>query len=737
MFGLIFDILTFIGNKLIQIAEDSAKFTALKAKKIFKDLKKIFIFKKKKPAKTPTKALSKKKMKVIKQVPKEDPKQTPKFKHRLITFLKYLFVFLLGSFSTLLFAVLPFELYRWYGELPNPEMLVTEASSKTTKILDRKGRLLYEIYVDKQYEPVKLNQIPKTLIQATIAVEDERFYYHQGVSPLGMIRAARETLIRGRVQGGSTITQQLIKNVLLSQEQTISRKLKEIALAFIVESKYSKDQILELYLNNISYGGTSWGVQSASQKYFGKNVWELSLAESALLSGLPSAPSTYSPLSNFEYSKSRQKYVLDRMVEVNYINASEAAAAYDEELVFADQIEYIRAPHFVDLVRKELETRYGKRYVDFGGLTVTTTLDLDLQNEVQAIVAEEVEKSLNINISNGAAVVLDVKNANILAYVGSINYFKDTWGAFDVASAERQPGSSIKPVTYALAFSDSFTPASIIEDSEVVYNVKGSPPYKPQNYDSRYHGKVTLRQALANSYNIPAVKLASALGPRNIVQLGIDMGLRTWDVDGAYGLSVTLGGEEVKLLDLVNTYATFGRKGEYLEVSPFLSIRDGRGFDIYSPQYRERKQVLSEGVAYLIWHILSDNNARLPAFGTRNFLSIPDYKIAAKTGTTDSKRDNWTLGFTPSYAVGVWVGNNNNDPMNNRLASGLSGAAPMWNRIFTVVLEGKGNEIFEMPDEVFVKEDQKCSRSEVFIKGGKIPVTLCPPEKKDKDKDDD
>ena len=501
----------------------------------------------------------------------------------------------------------------------------------------------------------------------------------------------------------------------------------------MVERKYTKNQILELYLNNISYGGTAWGIESAAQKYFGKDVWNLSLAEASLLAGLPTAPSVYAPLAgNMELSKQRQKIVLNRMVELNYIDQAQADSVYAEELKFISQEDFINAPHFVSYVRDLLVSKYGERAVEYGGLTVTTSLDLDLQQNVQQIVKDEVAKDAYLRISNGAAVVLDVKTGGILAYVGSKDYFAQGYGSFDILTTFRQPGSAIKPITYALAFQKGYTPASVIEDAPITYKNQWE-TYTPVNYDGKFHGKVTLRSALANSFNIPAVKLAKALGPDNIVSLGQQLGLTGWNVDASYGLSVTLGGKEVRLLDLSNVYATFARGGLYENVAPILSVKDIAGKEIYAKDAGV-KQVVDPGVSYLITNILSDYYARIPEFGTNNFLSIPGHVVAAKTGTTDSKRDNYTFGYTPSYAVGVWVGNNDNTPMNPYLASGLSGAAPMWNKIMGLVLQGKPNELFTVPAQVVFKYDRACNRSEVFAGGSKIPGSLCPVADKPKEK---
>jgi len=637
----------------------------------------------------------------------------------------------IGVLFTIVFVFLPIQISRWFRELPNPSLLVIDASRRSTRILDRNRELLYEIYVDRNFDPVRISQIPDFIINATIAAEDENFYTHPGIDVRAIIRAARETVLGHNLQGGSTITQQLIKNVLLTPERTISRKIKEIALALMVENKYSKDQILEMYLNNTPYGGTAWGVQTAAQKYFGKNVWELDLARASLLAGLPSSPSAYSPISNLELAKARQKYVLDKMVQLKYITPEQSDQAYAEDLNIIDESQYIRAPHFVDYVRGELIKRYGRRMVELGGLEVITTLDLSLHEQVQSIVTDEVLKNgKGLNFSNGAAVVLDPKNSEILAYVGSIDYFQLGWGAYDVLTADRQPGSSIKPVTYSLALSDKYTLASTIKDEAITYPQIGGRPYTPVNYDGQYHGNVTLRQALANSYNIPAVKLAASLGPDNVVSLGHQMGLNNWLIGDDYGLSVTLGGKEVRALDLANVYATLARKGVYKEVTPLISVKDSRGYEIYN-KYTEERRAISEEVSYLIWNVLSDNGARTPAFGPNSYLVVPGYNVAVKTGTTDAKKDNWTLGYTPSYVVGVWVGNNDAKPMNYYLASGLTGAAPIWNKIFQTVLKGKSKETYDVPSGVFVKYDDKCKRTEYFVKGSNVPSTLCPEEKKD------
>jgi len=746
-------ILTFIGHVIILISKNTAKLLkkiqkeliALKNHEITHRMMGLLLreFKKERDfswvdksinkimAITPPR-LPKKKREESAWVPKYKPVTVPK---KSKTLLVAIFTFVLGIVFTTFFILIPSHIVAWFSDLPNPDLLITRSVPMPTRILDKNGRLLYEIYIDKRYEPVKLDQVPDHVVSATIAVEDDEFYTHFGFDPKSMIRAAKSTFIDDNLQGGSTITQQLVKNVLLTPERTVSRKVKELVLSVIAEIKYNKPQILELYLNNISYGGSAWGIQSASLKFFGKNVWEIDLAEAALLAGLPTAPSAYSPLTgDLKTAKARQKYVLDRMYSLGYITNKEAIEAYQKELVFTEQVEYIRAPHFVAYVRKDLEERFGRRFVELGGLTVTTTLDLELHEKVQEIVSQEVEKNKNLKISNGAAVVLDSQKSAILAYVGSVDYFKDDWGAFDVITSYRQPGSSIKPVTYALALEKGYTAASIIKDKPITYKIKGQPDYKPRNYDGKYHGEITVRQALANSYNVPAVRLANQLGPDNIVALGKEFGLSNWEVDGSYGLSITLGGKEVRLLDHTNLYATLARKGKYVEPTPYKSILDSGGFEVYKNS-KEEKRAISQEVAYIIYTILSDEKARIPAFGTKNSLVIPNKTVAVKTGTTDKIRDNFTLGYTPSFTVGVWVGNNDNSPLHSGLASGLSGAAPMWNRIMRLVLEDRNDEKMTAPPSVFTKYDKECNQYEVFIKGTKVPEHLCKIEKDDSDKD--
>lgn len=646
----------------------------------------------------------------------------------------------MGFLTCFLFVFIPYSLFSWFKLLPSPEGLAKATPPLPTQILDSKGRLLFEVYQDKKSEPVKLSQVPDHFKKALIAVEDSKFYSHHGVDIKGLIRAAYQSLAKDNLQGGSTITQQLVKNVLLSPERTVSRKLKEGVISILAERIYTKDQILEMYINNIPFGGVAIGAQAAADKYFGKDISELDIAESAMLAGLPGAPTSYSPILDLESAKKRQLYVLQRMVDQGYITQDQLDAEYNKTLHFYDQGIYIRAPHFVSYVIEQLKNKYGERMLYKGGLKIYTSLDLDLQDQVDQILEEEISKNgKKLYISNGAALVIDVENSSILAYQGSVDYFKDSWGSFDVVRAPRQPGSSIKPVTYSLALSNGFTAASVINDGPVRYTTKGSEPYSPVNYDGRFHGNVSIRQALANSYNIPAVKIAAVLGADKVLEQGRKLGLASWEGVNNYGLSITLGGVEVSLLELSNVYATFARGGITKELNSIMKIEQSDGQVLYAAKQTAGERVLTPEVSYILSHILSDNNARLPAFGVNNNLSIPGYTVAVKTGTTDSKRDNWTLGYTPSFVVGVWVGNNNNTVMNQTLASGLSGAAPIWNKITTYMLKNTAynRQDFLMPDGIYVMVDKNCKgRSEVFVKSQKYPLSLCQPTDSNKAKNE-
>ena len=612
------------------------------------------------------------------------------------------------NFKIGLFSIILLILGIWFltKDLPSPKQLEAREIPQTTKIYDRGSKLLYNIYTNQNRTVVPLSEIPQNLKHATIAIEDKDFYKHKGFDIYGIARAARKTLFEGSLQGGSTITQQLVKSAFLTPERTVNRKVKELYLASRVEMAFDKDTILEMYLNQVPYGGTAWGVSAAAEQYFGKSVSDLTLAESAMLAGLPAAPSYYSPFGQDpERAKDRQKQVFRRMVEDGYITKEEADTATLEKLAYRTNTIDIKAPHFVMYVREYLAQKYGEAVVDKGGLKVTTTLDLDIQEKAQTIVRENIDKLKVHRASNGAAIVAKPKTGEILAMVGSRDFFDlENDGNVNVTIANRQPGSAIKPINYATALTKKLiTPATVIIDVATTFS-GGPVPYRPVNYDGRYHGPVQVRFALANSYNIPAVKVLALVGVKDMIEMARKMGITTFQDESRYGLSLTLGGGEVKMTELAGAFAIFADGGEKVDFTPILKVEDSQGRVL--EEYKERigERVLPVEVAFLISSILSDNSARSAAFGANSLLKIDGKTVAVKTGTTDDKRDNWTFGYTPSYVVATWVGNNDNTPMNPAIASGITGATPIWNEIMTYLLNDKVNETFKVPSGVVSRE---------------------------------
>ncbi|MBI2034763.1 MAG: transglycosylase domain-containing protein, partial [Candidatus Levybacteria bacterium] len=520
----------------------------------------------------------------------------------------------------------------------------------------------------------------------------------------------------GNLQGGSTITQQLIRSSMLTPEQSIIRKIKEIILAYWTEKIYSKQQILEMYFNQIPYGGTAWGANAASYVYFGTDVKNLTLAQSAFLAGITAAPTRYSPYgADPSLWKSRQKEVLQRMVSLGFITQPEARQAETQNLKFQSQEIPIHAPHFVMYVKNLLIQTYGLAMVEHGGLTVRTSLDLPTQNMAEAVVTEEVQKAELLKVGNGAAVVTDPKTGDILAMVGSKSFSDTNGGNVNITTALRQPGSAIKVVTYAAALTNGFTSASILDDSPVTYQTAGSPPYKPVNYNGQFFGRMPLRLALANSLNIPAVKVLNQIGIPTMVKLGIEMGINNWNETKQYGLSITLGGAEVSMLDLTTVYATLANKGTRIDLNPLIKVTDDKEHVLFVKKEPKGEKVLPKGLAFILSHILADNNARTLVFGINSPLVIPNHTVSVKTGTSDNKRDNWTVGYTDNYVVTAWVGNNDNSPMSQELASGITGAAPIWNKIMTQLLEKHHEQPLTPPGDIVVKP---CfGKTEYFLKG--------------------
>jgi len=622
-------------------------------------------------------------------------------------------------------------------DLPHPDDLVNRNQEVSTKIYDRNGILLYTIYKDKNRSIVPLSDIPVYIQIATLAAEDADFYNHPGFSIRGMTRAFFKNIREQKVTGGSTITQQLVKNTLLSPEKTITRKLKEIVLSIEVERNFTKDEILEMYLNEVSYGGTAYGIQEASRLYFGKDIDKLGLGEAALLVGLTKSPTKYSPFGTSpELAKSRQEEVLDLMVAHNFIAPELAERAKNEQIKFAANTTDIKAPHFVMYVKQLLVDKYGEDVVGRGGLQVTTTLDYNIQKMAEAAVKDEIDKLSDLHITNGASVVLDPKTGEILAMVGSKDYFNSTEdGQVNVTTRLQQPGSSIKVINYAYALSNGYTPATIIDDSPITFNIDGQKPYTPKNYDGKYRGKITLRSALAESRNIPAVKVLNSYGVDKMLDLGKKMGITTWTNPYNYGLSLTLGGGDVRLLDLAQVYATIANYGYKPELRSITKITNPKGKVLYTNNCGEvseesrfniahlncQQKVLNESVAYMLTDILKDNNARAPAFGTHSALVVPGHaEVAVKTGTSNDMRDNLTIGYNQKYLVAVWVGNNDNSPM-SRVASGVTGASPIWNKIMTNLIADSSNHNWVNPSELV--EVEICSFT------GTLPCNGCPTKK--------
>jgi 1A family penicillin-binding protein len=632
---------------------------------------------------------------------------------------KYLFW---GFVLALIFFFIPATLFIFSSDLPTLTGLSVKNIPKTTKILDRNGNLLFEIYAGENRTIVPLSKIPMSLRDATIAIEDKDFYRHGGFDLRGIARALYVDLSTGQLQGGSTITQQLVKSALLTPEPTLIRKTREVVLAFLAERKYTKNQILELYFNYVPYGGTAWGIQSASNIYFGKDVSNLSLAESAYLAGLPQAPSVYSPFEgDGKVGKKRQKEVLQAMVSQHYITQSQANKAYSEKLDFLSPQIPIEAPHFVMYVKDMLIRKYGLSTVERGGLQVTTTLDMNIQKMAQDTVSGEVDKDAYLGVGNGAALVTDPKNGDILAMVGSRDYFDtDHDGNVNLTTSLRQPGSTIKLITYTLALTKGYTEATILQDSPLTIYTPGQEPYSPVNYDGAYHGNVPLRIAFGNSFNIPAVRMAQKLGVDSIVSFGQKMGISSWKTSNDYGLSITLGAADVTMLDLSTAYGTIANGGVKVNLDPILEIKDSEGNILERKEVKGQK-VVDPGIAFIISNILSDNNARSIEFGTNSPLVIPNQTVSVKTGTTDEKRDNWTIGFTPNYVVATWVGNNDNTPLSQALASGITGAAPIWHQIMSSLVSYDPQEPVSPPSDVVSK--QCFGYTAFFIKGTEDKAT--------------
>ena len=593
----------------------------------------------------------------------------------IVAFILVFFLFGVGTFA-------------WFSkDLPDPDKIIERNLVQSTKIFasDEKT-LLYEIHGPEKRTVIELEDVPDIAIQATIAIEDKDFYKHGGFSITGIIKGLCHEAI-GNLgglcppRGGSTITQQFVKNAILTSERSYARKIKELILSYQLESKFTKDQILKMYMNEIPYGSSAYGIESASQTFLNKSARDLTLSEAAFLAALPQLPTYYSPYGNrTDELSTRLHVILNEMVEQGYITEEQATEAKNDNILarLRPKYENILAPHFVMYVKEQLTNKYGETVVEQGGLKVVTTLNIDKQRIAEEVLEKQAEKNAkNYNASNAALVSLDTKTGQILAMVGSKDYFDESIdGNVNVVLRPRQPGSSFKPIVYLTAFSKGYTPETILFDLVTKFKTD-TKDYEPKNYDLVEHGPVSMRQALAGSLNIPAVKTLYLAGIDAVLDVAEKLGYSTFTDRSRYGLSLVLGGGEVTLLEHTSAYATLAREGIRHPVASILRVEDNRGKVL--EQFEEREErVLEEELVRKITSVLSDNAARSYIFGSRNYLTLPDRPVAAKTGTTNDYRDAWTLGYTPSFATGVWVGNNDNSEM-RRGADGSVIAAPIWN----------------------------------------------------------
>ncbi|MCB9453995.1 MAG: transglycosylase domain-containing protein [Anaerolineaceae bacterium] len=626
-------------------------------------------------------------------------------------------------------------IYSWlFADLPSIDQLQAGLALPSTRIYDRNGQLLYEILPPEggRNTAIPLEEIPAYCTHAVIATEDANFYSHPGVDVVGIARALWINLQGGEIlAGGSTITQQVARNLLLDPEQraerSLHRKLQEAILALRLQTAYSKADILALYLNQTYFGNLAYGIEAAARAYFGKASQELSLAECSLLAGVIQAPSAYDPLTNLEAAKERQAVVLGLMVQYGYLTAEESEIAQNDDLQFAATPFPIKAPHFVMVVWQQLQEQYPEQLYH-GGLEVITTVDLNWQEQAEAIVQSQLLRlnepsdpgQVPANAHNAALVALDPFTGQVLTMLGSPNYFDETIdGAVNAALALRQPGSALKPFTYAAAMNpalpEPWTAATMILDVETPFITRKLQSYTPANFGLVEHGPSLVREALASSFNIPAVVTLEHVGIPAFVQLLADAGVSTLAENPNIDLAITLGGGEVRLLDLAQAYSIFANGGYRVDPSLILKVSDHAGNTLYewTPPTLSR-QVLDERVAYIITDILSDNEARIPSFGPNSALNI-GRPAAAKTGTTTDYRDNWVVGYTPNLVVGVWVGNANNTTM--RDITGVSGAAPIWNAFLRRILLGQPELTFTEPPGLV--------REEVCALSGLRPTPAC------------
>jgi 1A family penicillin-binding protein len=593
--------------------------------------------------------------------------------------------------------------------IPNLQSISERKVLQSTKIYDRTGKIvLYDVNKDVKRTIVPLLEISPFIPKALIAIEDTEFYTHKGVRPLAILRAFFANIFSlGINQGGSTITQQVVKNTLLTGDKTPTRKLKEIILSLKLEQKFTKDEILALYLNESPWGGSMYGVEEASQTFYGKSAKDVNLAEAAYLAALPKAPSYYSPYGkNKTQLDDRKNLVLKRMLDTKVISNEDYEKAKSEQVNFIPrENNSIKAPHFVDFVKQYLNDKYGEGAFDEGGYVVTTTLDYNLQAKGEEIVKKyALENETKFKASNAGLVAVDAKTGQILTMIGSRDYFDSKIdGKYNIATAKRQPGSTFKPFAYATAFNKGLRPETVVFDLKTQFSTNCSPSdfsdntdcYAPSNFDDKFRGPMTLRSALAESINIPALKVLYLAGIKDTIKTVESMGITTLTEPDRYGLTLVLGGGEVTPLEMTTAYATFANKGVYNPNTPILEIKDSAG-KVLEKFEQKSKEVLPKQTTLLISDILNDNNARIPSYGANSVLYFPGHDVAVKTGTTNNYRDVWTIGYTPNVAVGAWAGNNDNTPMEKKVAGLI--ISPMWNAFMKEVINTTSNESFEHPE---------------------------------------
>ncbi len=593
--------------------------------------------------------------------------------------------------------------------LPDPTQIESFSPKESSKIFDRNGNLLYEIYGEEKRTIIPLDEIPKKAILATIAIEDRNFFSHPAFDIRSILRAIIYNALHLKfAQGASTITQQLARNAFLVPEKTLTRKIREIILAIKIEKRYSKEKILELYLNQIPYGNNCYGIEAASKNYFGKKAKDLTLAESALLAALPKAPSFYNPYGkNLNLLLERKNLVLKKMKEYGFISEEEFEKAIKEEIKFKPPKTKILAPHFVIYVKRYLEEKYGEKVLKTKGLKVITTLDLEVQKMAEEAIKWGVERNRKIsNAKNAAMVVENAKNGQILAMVGSYDYFDiKNQGNYNCALALRQPGSTFKPFAYLQSFLKGYNDKTIVFDLKTEFNTSKNKiySYQPKNFDKIFRGPVSLRNALAQSINVPSVKVLYLAGIKETIELAKKLGIKTLKDPNRYGLSLVLGGGEVRLIDMVQSYSIFAQEGICHPQSFILEIKDNQGKVLERWEDKPTLIIKNQEAVRLLNDILKDNKARAPLFGgENNLVQINDHEIAAKTGTTQDTRDAWIIAYTPSYVVGVWVGNNDNSPMLK--GSSILLATPIWNYFAKKFFENKPKEKFKVPKIEYPKK---------------------------------